>query len=351
MIRLQQLAAAVAIIFLTGTTCAADELQPAKFGVFSVPNDRRALSALEQLGVGWIRQQFQLGDPDRMQRLEHFINRVLPQLLRRDIGVWATFYHRDPGNIAETGSVGFRHAARGGFPPRDPAAYRALVGDTITRFHSAIARLGKAPSRYLVVQFGNEVLPRDIYPPDRPARFWHGTADQYLAMLRHAYDAVKSVDRAIPVAAGGISSAALEAIQSGNRAVAAWNDRLLRSGRFDIAALHLRHRLTDIPGKIEWVRKRWRGPLAATEIAGPDPRVSAYSDAAQARDLRLRVTLARTNGIEWLFWAALADSPFVRPVHRSEGLIEPEAWRHKPAFEIYRRLIRDTQPSRPDVVR
>lgn len=318
---------------------AQDAPRSSVYGVFSVPNDRRSLAELDALGVGWIRQQFRLGEPSRQRRQQRFVQQILPRLLKRGIGLWVTFYHRDPNNIDERGTVGFRQASRGGFPPADDVRFQALVREAVGQFASVVTQAGRSPGKWLVFQFGNEVLPRDVRPPDRPIRFWHGTADQYLAMLSMAYAAVKQIDPEIPVAAGGISSAAMEVIQSGNRAVAAWNDRLLRQGKFDIAAVHLRHRLADVPAKVNWVKARWSGPLAATEIAGPDPRVTEYSETAQAEDLRARLSLARGHGVDIVFWAGLADSKFVRPVHQNEGLIEPDAWRRKPAFDAYRQLI------------
>lgn len=308
------------------------------YGVFSVPNDRRSLDELETLGVGWVRQQFRLGD-GRDQRRLRFVKRVLPRLLERGIGVWITFYHRDRSNIDVTGSVGYVRASRGGFPPRDRETFQALIRDSVRPFWQTVMASGKTPANWLVFQFGNEVLPRDVLPPDRPVRFWHGTSDQYLSMLDRGYAAVKQIDATIPVAMGGISSSAMEAIMAGHGAVGAWNDRLLRRGRFDYAAVHLRHRTADVPAKIRWVRARWPGPLAATEIAGPDPRVARYSESRQADDLRVRLGLARKHGVDRLFWASMADSPFVAEHHRREGLIEPKAWRRKPAFEAYRRLI------------
>ena len=345
MIRLGPNITALFCVLWAGSAQAADASRHDAFGVFGVPNDPRSLTELEALGVGWVRQQFRLGEPYRQRRQQHFVTRILPQLLAHGIGLWVTFYHRDPSNIIERGTVGYRAAKRGGFPPANVEKFQALVRNAVVAFRNAVRRSGRTPGKWLVFQFGNEVLPFDIHPPDKAVRFWHGTAEQYLAMLALAHDAAKSVDPDIPVAAGGISSAAMEAIQSGHGAIEEWNDRLLRHGKFDIAAVHLRHRLADIPAKIAWVRARWRGPLAATEIAGPDPRVATFTEAAQARDLRQRLTLARRHGVDRVFWAALADSFFVRPVHRQEGLIEPQAWRRKPAFEAYRRLISETPVS------
>ena len=309
------------------------------YGIFDVPADRRAFAALDQLGVGWVRQQWQMGD-DRSERKLKVLAQSLPKLVRRGIGLWLTVYHRDRTNLDERGTVGITNARRGGFPPRDPSRYQERLGDALGRLVDAIRSTGASPGRWLVVQINNEVMPRDVAGQDRASRFWHGTSDQYLELLSAAYDAVKRIDPDVPLAAGGISSAAMEFILKGELRVARWYDRLLREGRFDWADIHLRHRIKDIPEKVAWVRSRWGGSIAATEVAGPDPRVASYSESGQAEDIVARMSMARESGVNRLFWAGLAENPHVAPVYRKEGLIERSTWRRKAAFDAYARLIR-----------
>lgn len=238
-----------------------------RFGIFDVSSDRRTL---DRLGVGWVRVQWQMGDVKGGRRIDRFAA-MAGILAERGIGLWLTVYHRDPTNILDAGTVGYANATRGGFPPRDGAVYQERLKRGVGRIADALLMAGRDPGRWLVVQIGNEVLPRDVYPPDRKVRFWHGTAEQYLWTLSLGYAAVKAVDPSIPVAAAGISSAALEAIGRDQRRIAAWNERLLTRGRFDWADVHLRHAIADIPAKMRWLRRFWSGPIAATEMAGPDP--------------------------------------------------------------------------------
>lgn len=328
---------------LAAVPAAADAPRSAVYGVFDVPSDRRSFAALDDLGVGWVRAQWRMGEPSAERRFERLRDN-LGALVRGGIGLWLTVYHRDPENVREDGTVGFGRATRGGFPPADTRRYRKTLERAVAELASAVWAVGRTPGDWLVIQIGNEVVPRDVVPPDRPVRFWHGTGDEYLAMLALAYAAVKAVGD-IPVAAAGISSAALEATLEGRAAVADWNARLLADGRFDWADVHLRHAIADIPAKVRWVRRYWDGPLAATEVAGPDPRTEPYAEAAQATDLVRRLRAGVDSGVDRLFWASLAENPAVAPVHRREGLIERGTWRRKPAFDAYRRLIEDAARS------
>lgn len=308
------------------------------WGVFDVPANRRAFGALEALGVGWVRLQLPVGEP-RAQRKLDLIAGKLPRLMGLGIGLWLTLYHRDPDNIIEAGTVGLAGSVRGGFPVADAGRFRNRIIMVTQRLAGAIAEAGGRPGDWLVLQAGNEVLPRDIAGGDLPARFWHGTGDQYMAMLAEMRDAVRAVDPAVPVALAGLSSDAMERVLTGDRRIGAWTERLIRDGRADWADVHLRHRLEDVPEKVAWVRARWSGRLAATEIAGPDPRVAPYSEAAQAVDLRARMMAARDAGADRLFWSGLVENPSVDPLHRREGLIAHDSWRRKPAFDAYRDII------------
>lgn len=318
------------------------EPRSSTFGVFDVPNDRRALGALDALAVGWVRQQIQLGDPEGTRRMRVF-QRLVPTLIQREIGLWITFYHRDGENVVEQGTVGFRASKRGGFPFAAIGRYQRLVEQTVAELAQLVRRGGGDPAQYLVIQFGNEVVPRDLAPPDRPIRFWHGTGDEYLALLSAGYDAVKNVDPRIPVASAGISSAAMEQVLAGQARIENWYVRLLREGKADWADIHLRHQIDTITPKVAWLRQHWTGPIASTEVAGPDPRTDTYSESAQARDLPQRLSAALSAGVARVFWAGLAENPAVEPIYRHEGLIERGSFRRKPAFEAYRALIAEAR--------
>ncbi len=307
------------------------------FGIFDLSNDTRAFDAMHELGVGWARIQFRMGEAS-LDALTARTNDLFAEGFR----LWLTLYHRDRDNVAD--QEGFDRSERGAFPPADAAAYRRLVQETITPLVDQLRAQGKAPGDWLVIQCANEVLPADVFPPDRPVRFWHGTADEYLATLSLTYDAVKALDLAIPVAMGGISSAMMERIQEGVPEAVAWNDRLLREGRFDWADVHLRHAPEDLPAKVAWVKARWSGPLAATEVGGfcdgegTCVNNDAYESAVQAEDLRQKMTTALEAGVDRVFWASLVQNLAVAPHFQQESLITID-WTKKPAFFAYQELI------------
>jgi len=310
------------------------------YAIFSIPPDERSWPALDSLGVGWVRLQNQMGEANQQQAVQFF-----SRLLTEGYGLWLTIHHRDRSNVTDTAR--FDASSRGSFPPADSAIYAQLVRSNIQPLVDVLMSQGKDPGRWLVVQFANEVAPDDVLPPSS-IRFFHGTSDQYLETLRYTYAAVKSIDPAIPVAMSSISSKTLEVILSfaqnpGDtliQKIVAWNDRLLREGLFDWADVHLYHTVEEIPAKVAWVRERWSGPLAATEVGGPDTSTGAiYTEAAQAQELPGRIDTTLTSGVDRVFWAFLRDLDIPGDhLAQTLGLIAMD-WRYKPAFSVYRDLI------------
>jgi hypothetical protein len=299
--------------------------------------DPRAFQALRELGVGWVRVNFRLGERTADAR----------PILREGYGFWLTLSHRDRSNIADPAA--FARTERGGFPPADPARYQDQIRRIVRPLVDELRAQGRNPGDWLVIQVENEVLPRDVAPPDRPNRFWHGTAQEYLRTLALGYDATKSIDAAIPVAAMGFSSEMLqEFVTRRHPPVVAWGERLLREGRFDWLDLHLYHLIEEIPAKVAWVRSRWNGPIAGTEIGGPDSASGArYSESLHAEDVRLRIRAALDAGVRRVFWGPLVEPPQVEPRFVPMSLIVRSDYRRKPAFEAYRRLISaDPAPAR-----
>lgn len=301
---------------------------PDDYGVFDIAADQRSLSALDDLGVGWVRIQTRLGEE----------RKDLTQAPRSGYALWLTVYHRDRSNISDKDT--FDQSSRGGFPPRDHAEYARRLQERLRPIVDGLRESGRDPGRWLVVQIGNEVAPYDRFGPDSPSRFWHGTAAQYLEMLGTAYDAVKQIDDGIPVAPGGVSSEMMQKVLEGNRIVIDWVEDLLRLGRYDVLDIHLYHTVQSVRPKVEWLRTRWSGPLAATEVGGPDIRTgAAYTETAHVADLRDRLSVARDAGVDRIFWQQLVENPLT-PVHfQNMALIEQGTWRRKPAFEAYRAWI------------
>lgn len=263
------------------------------YAIFSIPPDERSWPALDSLGVGWVRLQNQMGQVNQQLAIQ-FFSRVLTE----GHGLWLTLHHRQRSNVADT--LGFDASSRGSFPPADSVKYKELVRSNIQPLVDLLTSQGKDPGKWLVVQFANEVAPEDVLPPS-PTRFFHGTSDEYLETLALTYPAVKSVDPSIPVASGGISSLTLKTIVEAGpnpsdslQKIIDWNERLLTDGMVDWADIHLYHAIEEIPAKVAWVRQRWHGPLAATEVGGPDERTGAqYSDSLHAAELPERIATVR----------------------------------------------------------
>lgn len=302
-----------------------------RYGVMGVPADARSGPALRDLGVGWARFTIRLGEK----------NMDLRTIARQGVRLWVTLSHRDRTNIEERGTIGFAKSVRGGFAPADYAKYRRLIVSTLKPLADEFAKQGKNPGEWMIVQCENEVLPRDLNPPDQKQRFWHGTMDEYLATLLATYDAVKTVDPSIPVAMMGFSSEMLGEFISakGRKQITAWGERLLSEGRYDWVDVHLYNRIDEMSAKVAWVKSRVAKPVAATEVGGPDPRAGEdYTEALHARQVSTRMKIALNAGASMAFWVLLRDTPGADERFRPMALIDLK-WRRKPAFEAYRRVI------------
>jgi len=325
----------------TTTTVSASGITADSFGLFDVPADPRSFEAVEDLGVGWVRIQFRLGERDPELLLD-----VTGRLADEGIGLWLTIHHRDPDNVPDPDALA--RSERGSFPAVDEDRYVDDLAALIEEITSQILAAGGDPGEELIVQFSNEVIPSD-HAPDQPSRYFHGSGDEYLRMLELTGSAAAAVDPAIGIAAGGISSSALDAILAAEAGdsrfaeVAAWNDRLLTEGEFDWVDVHIRGEADTIPLRLDWVHQRWSGPIAATEVGGVcDSGCSnidaAYTPEFQASDLPAKMTALLDEGLEIVFWASLVESPDQEPQYEVEGLMTID-WEPKPAYRAYRELI------------
>ena len=325
---------------------ASDTYSAANFGLFDLPVDQRSLDAVGELGVGWVRLQFRLGEREPGPLLA-----VVDQLAADGVGVWLTIRYRDPNNVADPELLAA--SDRGSFPPVDMSEYQQQVRQLISSVSNAIVAREGDPASSLVVQFSNEVIPND-HAPDQPARYFHGSGDEYLAMLANIREAVHSVAD-IPVAPGGISSSALDLVlaveaEPGQHAdlepVHEWNDRMLKEGAFDVVDVHIRGELDTMGSRVDWVRQRWNGPLVATEVGGfcdsscAANEIAEYTPTAQASDLPGRMRTLLDLGVDVVYWASLVESPDLEPQYQAEGLLT-EDWEPKPAYAAYQNLIAD----------
>ncbi len=310
------------------------------YGVFDIPVDNRVWPALDELGVGWIREQFRVGEAD-LDRAMVLYDRIFEE----GYGLVLTVHHRDGSNIANQQS--YLSSTRGSYPPQNPDKYKANIRFVVQRLTDALISHGRNPAESLMIQFSNEVLPIDLVP-DTPTRYWHGTSDEYIETLRLTFDAVKEIGQ-IPVINAGIASLMLDGVVAIDRgllsdpdfeALYAFNERILREGQFDWVDVHLRHAIEDVQSKIDWVKERWSGKLIATEFAGPDVRTSAtFTEALQAQELVQRMEIASSGGVDRILWSHLMENPAVEDIYFQEGLIEYQTWRKKPAFFAYKEYL------------
>ena len=338
---------ALAILGTSIPAVAQEQSKEDQFGVFDIPVDDRSFGELDELGVGWVREQFRLGEVAISVGLPFY-----SRIISGGQGLFLTIYHRDADNIKEEDRQSFEESTRGAYPPDDSVRYKNLVGEFVNTLAGEIERLNKDPEDFLIIQFCNEVMPTDILP-DNATRFWHGSQDEYMETLKWTFNAIKEqVSHNIPVANAGISSAVMEEIMKYERdpsavdpvveEIYAFNDRMLKQGTYDWADVHLRHDVNTIADKINWVKQRWTGPLAATEFAGPDERTGlTYSENLQAEELVQRMDIAVANGVDRIFWSHLVENPAVDAIYFKEGLIEHLSWKRKPAFFAYRDYISD----------
>lgn len=115
---------------------------------------------------------------------------------------------------------------------------------------------------------------------------------------------------------------------------------LLEYGEYNIADIHLYDLPSTVRARVEWFRRqvpRSKG-LWATEVGGPDSRVTPYSDAAQVLDLRERVRGALKGGATRVFWLGLYEGQEQGDTYNQMGLIRGDDV-PKPAYYEYQRLI------------
>ena len=104
-----------------------------RYGVFDIggKDEPRIRKALADLGIGWVRLQYRLGERETDFR----------PVLKAGYALWLTIYNRDRNNIREQGTVGYHASSRGGFAPRNRLRYQ----DDIRRAVRPLAKFLRAP--------------------------------------------------------------------------------------------------------------------------------------------------------------------------------------------------------------
>ena len=209
-------------------------------------------------------------------------------------------------------------------PPTDPAEFGRLAGEVAAHAGGSIGHW--------------EILNE----PDADWAF-KGTPEDYARMLSASYESIKTRVPEAQVLMGGV-----ERPGEGR-----WIERMLATPgarairRFDIANIHARGKLTDLPRYVRGWRARlaahgFRGPLWVTEHGYPaDPAVQRdpahqSADASQASYLSLSVpTLARAGARQ--VFVTLRDNLWGE--YLSEGLVYIDV--HQPHYPAARRVAFD----------
>lgn len=284
-------------------------------GVTGGLTNAEAPTWLRKLGVGWVRTPItalRAQDPAGRSTLRQWA-----ETLKREapgIRILATFRWWLGGPNAST--------------PPNPSQYRAtldVLADTMEGMVDAW-------------QIENEVWVQG-------ANWWAGTRRQYLDTLAIAYDVLHR--RGLPVLAAGLTSESIDTwwrIATGNLRPTAQQKQTfdtlrvdLRAARCDALDGHLYHRLDQVAQKVTFLRQQTGRPLWVTECAGPDQRVTPWTEAKAAADLAVRIPAILGAGAERAFWLGLYEWT-EKQTNVIPGLIHTNDV-PMPAFGAYQRLL------------
>ncbi len=305
---------------LLGARMAADDRGGFGVMVGGVPGGPSLVGVLQDLHASWLRVNDHLDGrgPD------------VRSYLQSGLGVVVTFNNADPVNVDTTyGSPAqFPNA---GFPWRSKTRYQQRIRDALTPL-AALARGGGQ----VWAQCENEISDAGVNPR---SRFWRGTIDQYLAQLDACAEAVRSVDRSIPVVLTSFASRTLDAaVESGSPLHAdavRYLTRLLDARQYDAADLHFYGCVEDIAPKIAWVQQRLpRGRRwISTEDGGPDARCrttpGSWNDnpsrfeQVQAQQVAERLAACADHGGSICLWFSLIDLRGEEGAFTHLGLLDP----------------------------
>lgn len=299
------------------------------------------MQIVNDLGASWVRVNVSLDGQtqDYGLFLEAGINLVL------------TISNNDPANIDMAYGT-LAEWPNAGFPYRDRATYQQRIRSVLTPLLPYLAQ-----GRQVWVQAENEVGDAALNPK---ARYWRGTADQYLAQLSALYEAVKSVSPNVPVVLSSFTSEGLDAAIDPSDKLHEYSSRritrLLSEGQYDAADLHFYGCVEDISAKVQWVKqvmpagKLW----ISTENSGPDSRCPATPlswrddlagfEAQQAEQVPAHLTACAEAGGGICLWFSLFDlrgEP--SDVFNRLGLLDPSEMlpRFKPAFLAFQDFVKD----------
>lgn len=114
---------------------------------------------------------------------------------------------------------------------------------------------------------------------------------------------------------------------------------VLEKARYDLVDLHLYDDAENWQVYVERLKKRTKKPLIVSEFGGPSPDFEIYSDEYQAKRMEVYIKTMQKLSIEEAYYFKLVDSP--RSYHAKSGIIFEDGKRHKPAYEVLKRLMNE----------
>jgi len=219
-------------------------------------------------------------------------------------------------------------------PPTDPAAFARFADRLAQRFRGRVAAW----------EVWNE--------PNWP-RFWSGSVDEYVALLKAAYPAFKAGDPAARVVFGGLAGNDVPWIRR------AYD--LGAKGSFDALATHVYTGPSDAPPENDWnyaataavraemVRRNDAAtPIWLTEFGwsahpntgeeGPGDRGVTEEQQADYLERALELAGSRYPYVTHMFWYMERDVSYWNAHEDSFGLLRNDL-SHKPAFEAVRSIL------------
>lgn len=294
--------------------------------------------AVNDLGATWVRLNIKLGEPTQDYKL----------FLDANVNVVLTLSNHDANNIDTTYGT-LRDYPNAGFPFKSKTIYQQRIRDALAPAAPYLS------SGRVWAQIENEVGDASLAPE---SEFWRGTTDQYLAQLAAAYDAIKSLNPATPVALTSLPSETLDVLLDANnpRHIAQTNrvTRLFTEGKYDAVDLHFYGCVEDISAKVNTIKKLLPSikPWISTENGGPDSRCrttpiswqrnSQQFEQTQAQQVPLRLSACADNGGRICLWFALIDLKDETDVFNHLGLIDPRITppRLKPAYDAFKTFVK-----------
>ena len=296
---------------------------------------------MERLGVTWVRRQMPWSNVE--PREGHFDFSFWDQLFasadRHHLKMMMTLRALSPWGSTELQPTrGDKGGYEKTYPPRDLKQYAAFVGGLVGHYRG----------RGIAWQIENEVDSKT---------FWAGTRDEYLALLKTAYDAAHRADPNAVVLPAGLSSLWPHTDNIDMRLARhrEWFDAILDTHAYDALDMHDYSLPESDPAWKTWgmsfekyieayqgwmKAKQVNKPLRMSETGVNSAPIAiesgryTFTPEQQARDLESIYKAANAHGIAHVFWLKLFDT--TEPPYTSTGVSAGKI--PKPAAATFQRL-------------